>query len=159
MRESLTRRAVLAGTTAGAALLAVASRAAAQAVRIDDPPPGKASVVFFRKGAYFGGPIGYIVREGTRELGLLASGTYFIADVDPGLHTFTVHAERHSDMQLVVEAGEIYYVHFELDLGVVLYQPTLEPTDQRLFDEQSPRLRPSEPLPPAPATTMPTAKP
>ena len=36
-----------------------------------------------------------------------------------------------------VEADEIYYVRFELDSGWVLYQPSLVPTEQRVFDEIS----------------------
>lgn len=148
----LTRRTVLAGT-AGAALVAAAGGATAGAVQIGEPPSGKAYVVFFRKAEYAGGAISYIVREGKAELGRLSAGSYFIATVDPGLHTYTVHAERHSDMQLIVEAGETYYVRYELDVGVILYQPTLEPSEQRLFDEASPKLHLSDPLPPTGAST------
>ncbi len=142
--RKLRRRAVL------ALFPAVASAAIAgqpsQPVRLDDPPAGKALIVFFRKWEYFGVAVSYIVREGHAEIGRLSAGTYFVAVVDPGLHTYTVHAERHNDMQIVAEAGEIYYVRYAMDVGIVLYQPTLEPTEQREFDQASAHLKLSPPL-------------
>lgn len=148
------RRALLALATATAAgALAPAVRAQTQPVQIDDPPPGKALIVFFRKWEYPDAAISYIVREGKAELGLLSAGSYFTAVVDPGLHTYTVHAERQNDMQIVAEAGETYYARFELDIGVILYQPTLVPAEQRLFDAVSMHLSRSRPLTPDPAAT------
>jgi hypothetical protein len=144
------RRALLLLAAATAASgLAPAAWAEGQPVQLDDPPPGKALIVFFRKWEYPDSAISYIVREGKAELGRLSAGSYFTAAVDPGLHTYTVHAERRNDMQIVAEAGETYYVRFELDIGVVLYQPTLVPAEQRLFDAISARLSRSEPLAPA----------
>lgn len=128
------------------ALLTATSVQAGQPVQIPDPPQGKALIVFYRRWAYPAAVISYIVREGQTELGRLSVGSYFVATVDPGLHTYTVHAERHNNMQIVAEAGEIYYVRFELDVGVVLWQPDLTPSDQRLFDAESPRLHLSEPV-------------
>ena len=87
----------------------------------------------------------YAVRDGQTILGMLGPGTYFVAIVEPGLHTYSMRAERRNDMQIEVEAGEIYYVRFELETGWILYQPTLAPSEQRLFDEVSARLRPSAP--------------
>jgi hypothetical protein len=145
--KSPTRRGILIGAALAAALAPVVeAETLASPVRIDDPPPGKALIVFFRKSEYAGGAISYIVREGQTELGRLSAGSYFVAAVDPGLHTYATHAERRDDMQIQVEAGEIYYVCFELDVGIILYQPTLMPTEEWLFDEQSPRLRLSKPL-------------
>lgn len=145
MAGATTRRGFLASA---AAITAAGSALAGQPVQIGDPPPGKAFIVFYRKWEYFGVVIGYIVREGHTEIGRLDAGTYFIATVDPGLHTYTVHAERHNDMQITVEAGEIYYVRYEMDIGVVLYQPTLEPSEQRLFDAMSSKLKLSAPVNP-----------
>ncbi|HEY7901620.1 MAG TPA: DUF2846 domain-containing protein [Caulobacteraceae bacterium] len=125
---------VLAGTT-----LAFDARAApaAQPIDVGDPPPGKALIVFYRKRDYPGSANTYAVREGVAQLGDLGIGTYFVVAVDPGLHTFNVHAERRSDMQLEVEAGETYFVRFVLETGWLLYQPTLEPSEKRLFDQTS----------------------
>ena len=81
-----------------------------------------------------------LLREDKAELGMLSAGSYFTAVVDPGLHTYTVHAERRNDMQIRVEAGETYYVRFELDIGVILYQPTLTPSEEWRFDQVSDKL-------------------
>ena len=143
-----TRRFFFAASGAVLASLGSGSALAQQVVRIDNPPPGKAAIVFYRRSIYAGGAISYMVREGKTDIGVLESGGYFVALVDPGWHTYTVHAERHSDMQIQVEDGEIYYVRFELDLGVVLYQPTLTPAQQWQFDQASPRLHRTEPAPP-----------
>ena len=143
-----TRRAVLTVACAGILAPAAAAETPDTPVRIGDPPSGKAFIVFFRKWEYPGAAISYIVREGQTELGRLSAGSYFVATVDPGLHTYVTHAERRDDMQIQVEADEIYYVCFELEVGLLLYQPTLAPTEQRLFDELSPRLHLSKPLAP-----------
>ena len=114
-------------------------------MHIDDPPPGRALIVFYRTWAYPAAANNYAVRDGQTTLGMLSPGTYFVAIVEPGLHTYSMRAERRNDMQIEVEAGEIYYVRFELDTGWFLYQPTLAPSEQRLFDEASAKLRLSEP--------------
>jgi hypothetical protein len=141
-----TRRAVLALGAGAIAIAGLAEAAPSPTVQIDDPPPGKAVIVFYRKWLYPAALDSYIVREGKTALGRLSAGTYFVSVADPGLHTYTVHSERHEGMQLVVEAGEIYYVRFELETGFILYQPTLVPAEQRQFDESSGHLRLSFPL-------------
>jgi len=129
------------------AAVAVASEAAAgQPVQIGDPPPGRALIVFYRTWEYPAAALSYIVREGQTKLGMLSPGSYFIATVQPGLHTYAVRAERRDNMQIVAEADEVYYVRFELETGWLLYQPTLTPVEQRLFDQSSKSLKLSEPL-------------
>ncbi|MFI4934778.1 MAG: DUF2846 domain-containing protein [Caulobacterales bacterium] len=136
-----------------AAVLAPGAAPAARApVRVDEPAPGKATVVFYRKWSYAAGGLSFIVREGTAELGRLSPGSYFVATVEPGLHTYTVHSERHDNMQLQVDAGEIYYVRFELEIGVLLYQPSLTPAQEWQFIQESPKLHLSKPLAGAAAT-------
>ena len=135
---------------AAAAVIAVAPVASAETgakpVQIGNPPPGKALIVFYRKWLYPAAANSYTVREGKTELGRLDPGSYFVAVVEPGLHTYSTRAERRNDMQIEVEADEIYYVRFELDTGWILYQPTLAPSEQRLFDELSARLKRTEAL-------------
>lgn len=130
-----------------AALLALDARAktSPRPVEIGDPPAGKALIVFYRTWKYPAAANSYTVREGQTPIGVLSAGSYFVAVVEPGLHTYSMRAERRDDMQIEVEAGEIYYVRFELDTGWLLYQPTLAPSEQRLFDEVSAKLRLSEP--------------
>ncbi len=106
-------------------------------------------IVFYRKWAYPALALGYTVREGRDAIGELDPGTFFFVVVDPGLHSYYVRGEHRDTMQIEVEAGETYYVRFELDTGWLLYQPTLTPSEQRLFDQASPHLKPSMPAPPA----------
>ncbi len=143
MSKSLSRRVLLG--LAGAAL-AFGGRALTptQTIQIGEPPPGKALIVFYRKRDYPGSAISYAVREGDSKIGVLEIGTYFLVTADPGLHTYSMRSERRSDMQIRVEAGEVYYVRFALETGWVLYQPTLEPSEQRLFDQTSVHLRRSD---------------
>jgi hypothetical protein len=144
-----TRRSLL---TAGASLAASwppLSAAASPPIRIPDPPPGQATVVFYRKWEWPAAADSYMVHDGVQDIGRLGAGTYFVTNATPGLHTYWVRAERRRDMQLQVDADETYYVRFELDLGIVLYQPTLTPSEQRLFDQSSAHLKLAAPLQPA----------
>lgn len=139
-------------TVLTAALASTLYAAPRPPIDIPDPPAGKALIVFYRKWYYPGAAVSFTVREGKVELGVLGAGTYFTVVAEPGLHTYTMRAERHSDMQLVVEADETYYVRFDLDTGVFLYQPTLSPTQQWQFLQQSGGLKPSRPLAPSDVT-------
>lgn len=143
------RRTLLAGASASLTLALTPARGAPRAV-IDDPPPGKAQIVFYRRLAFAAAAVTYRVREGATDIGDLNIGTYFVVPVDPGLHTYTVHAERHREMQIVAEAGETYFVRFELDTGFLLWQPVLTPSEERLFDEISGGLKRSKPISPSP---------
>jgi hypothetical protein len=127
--------------------------AASDPIRIPDPPPGQAIVVFYRKWEWPAAADSYMVHDGVRDIGRLGAGTYFVTTAAPGLHTYWVRAERRRDMQLQVDADETYYVRFELDLGIMLYQPTLTPSEQRLFDQSSAHLKLAGPLKPAVASS------
>ena len=91
------------------------------------------------------------VREGTTDIGDLSGGAYFVIYADPGLHTYTVRAERHSYMQLQVDPDETYYVSCDLGTGWILYQPSLTPIGQWRFDQVSNNLHYVQPLVPGPA--------
>jgi hypothetical protein len=151
--------AILAAAPVAATPCAALAEATRAPVRIENPPPGKAIVVFYRTWLYPASAISYTVREGKQELGRLSPGTYFFITVEPGLHTYTTRAEKHDDMQIEVEADEIYYVRFELGTGWLLYQPGLTPAEQRTFDEVSAKLRRTEPLAPAEAPPPASASP
>lgn len=158
-----TRRSLV-GLAGAAALAGVGAPAwgeppPATSVDIGFPPPGKALVVFFRTWEYFAAAISYMVREGPTDIGLLGPGQYFVAVVEPGLHTFSVRAERRSDMQLIVEADEIYYVKYELETGVILYQPTLTPTDAWRFQANASSLKRHDPAAAAPKAQLPPTSP
>ena len=51
--------------------------------KVGAPPDGKGQVVFFRPRKFTGSMISFMVREGTKELGKLGSGNWFVAVLDP----------------------------------------------------------------------------
>ena len=114
-------------------------------VRIDEPPPGKAVIVFFRKGQFADILVGLSVKEGKTKLGPLDYDTYLVLTVEPGLHTYTVGYSS-LPMQIVVEPGEIYYVRCTPDNDIVSEgQPSITPAEERQFDDVSWRLKPAVP--------------
>jgi hypothetical protein len=113
---------------------------------IGTPQEGKALVVFFRPSKFIGAAIGFIVREGTVELGKLRSGNYFTASVEPGKHTYVVHSEAKDLTDIEVEAGETYFLSGSVTLGFVAGRPNLSPSDAAAFEAALPKLKKSAPL-------------
>jgi len=107
---------------------------------------GKARMVFFRPSKFAGGAIGFIVREGEQELGKLRSGNYFILNVEPGKHTFTVHSEATDNTTLEVEAGATYFLAGSISMGFLAGHPHLNAADVAAFEAALPKLEPSKPL-------------
>lgn len=113
---------------------------------IGTPPAGKALVVFFREHKFAGSAIRYKVREGETELGKLSSGTYFVAAVDPGQHTYVVHSEAKDITNIEAEAGETYFLIGTVTMGFMAGHPNLSPSDATAFEAALPKLKPSKPL-------------
>lgn len=136
------------------AVLAALSSAAAQAAGLDPavvekigpPAEGKAQVVFFRPAKFTGAAMGYIVREGTTELGKLRNGKYFVASVEPGAHTYTVHSEAKDNLNLEVEAGETYFVTSSVSMGLMVGHPNLSPATAEDFQKVMAKLEKAKPL-------------
>jgi hypothetical protein len=116
---------------------AAATPAAASSPSADIPPPpaGAATVVFFRPWKFVGGGIGFIVREGTAELGKLRAGKYFVLQVAPGKHTYTVHSEATDNLTIDADAGETYFIEGEIGVGVLVGHPHIKPSEKAAFDE------------------------
>ena len=104
-------------------------------------PADKGQIVFFRPSKFAGGAIGFKVREGETELGKLRSGKYFIALVEPGTHSYTVHSEAKDVLTMEVEAGETYYVQGTITMGLMAGRPNLSPSDQATFDGMAAKLK------------------
>lgn len=102
---------------------------------IPPPPPGAATIVFFRPWKFVGGGVGFIVREGTAELGKLRAGKYFVLQVAPGKHTYTVHSEATDNLTIDADAGETYYIEGEIGVGVLVGHPHIKPSEKAAFDE------------------------
>ena len=105
---------------------------------------GKGQIVFFRPSKFAGGAIGFKVREGDNELGKLRSGKYFVANVEPGTHSYVVHSETKDVLTMEVEAGETYYVQGTITMGFMAGRPNLSPSDQATFDGMSGKLKLAE---------------
>ena len=97
--------------------------------------------MFFRDSKFVAAMMSFMVREGQTELGKLSNGSYFVAAVDPGTHTYTVHSEAQDNLTLEVEAGETYYVTGSISMGFMAGHPHLTPSDEATFDPMQPKLK------------------
>jgi hypothetical protein len=98
------------------------------------PAAGKARVVFFRPSKFAGGAVKFKVREGETELGQLASGRWFVRDMEPGEHAFTVHSEAKDVTNAELEAGQTYFFNGSISMGVMVGHPNLSPSDAAAFE-------------------------
>ncbi|MBS0613697.1 MAG: DUF2846 domain-containing protein, partial [Proteobacteria bacterium] len=120
--------------------------AAPAAAAIAVPEQGKGMVVFYRPSGFAGAAIGFIVREGTTELGKLRSGKYFVLQVAPGKHTYVVHSEAKDELTIDVDAGETYYIEGEVGMGILVGHPHIKPSDKNGFDAAKSKMKQVSPL-------------
>lgn len=123
---------------------AAAETPQAQSGRFGVVPEGKGRIVFFRPSKFTGAAIGFKVREGETELGKLRNGRYFVADVEPGTHEYTVHSEAKDVLTMEVEAGETYYVQGTITMGFMAGRPNLSPSDEATFEGMADKLKAAE---------------
>lgn len=126
----------------------VAAATTPSAPQLGAPASGKGQVVFFRKSAFQGMIIRCTVREDGALVGGLPNGSYFIRDLEPGLHTFTAATEAKDTLRLEVEAGEVYYNRCSIAMGIMAGRPNLAPSDKAAFDKDGAKLK-LQPLPAA----------
>jgi len=143
--------AVLSYASAGADEAPAAAQAAAPAASAAPAATAaaadsQATIVFFRPSHFAGGAIGFIVREGTAELGKLRSGTYFVAHVAPGAHQYVVHSEAKDTLSMEVEAGQTYYVIGSISVGFLAGRPNIAPSDAAAYEAVKAKLKESDPL-------------
>ena len=101
---------------------------------IGAPEPGKAQVVFFRAKKFTGAAAKFIVREGDTEYGRLVSGVYFVRNLEPGRHVFTVHTENKDVTTVELEAGETYFLEGSTSMGAFVGHANLGPSDATTFE-------------------------
>lgn len=106
-----------------------------QTGHVAPPAAGKSQVVFFRTGAYVGAGTWFKVRENGAELGKLSNEAYFVAVLNPGPHTFTSTTENKTTLRMELDPGETYYVRGTLQMGVLMGEPNLAPSDEVLFEK------------------------
>ena len=127
-------------------VMALVLAAASQPVRADDPPApaadaSKGTIIFFRPSKFIGAAMGFKVREGDVELGRLRNGKYFVIQVEPGTHSYTVHSEAKDVITLEVEAGETYYVKGSIGVGILAGRPNLSPSTAAEFEAAKPKMK------------------
>lgn len=156
----------------------LAADAAKTPAQLPPPPAGKGEVVFYRKPLFSLVPFNWIAREGKTEICEMEAGTYCIAIVDPGTHTYEVHSEAKNDLTIEVDDGETYYILGGISMGLVVNHPNISPAQKIDFDALSyklksippmaaasgqaptapaPAVAPAAPAAPAPAAAAPTA--
>ncbi len=118
-------------------------------VQLPPPAPGKGQVVFYRKPMVSLIPFNWIAREGKTEICEMVAGTYCVAVVDPGRHTYEVHSESKNDLTLEVDAGETYYVIGGISMGLIVNRPNISPAQKAQFDALSAKLKSKAPFPAA----------
>lgn len=141
-----------AGSVALADTPAAKPDAAAPApVQLPPPAAGKGQVVFYRKPLFSLVPFNWIVREGTTEVCEMVAGTYCVASVDPGTHTYEVHSEVKNDLTLEVDSGETYYVIGGISMGLIVNHPNISPAQKAQFDAISFKLKAKDSIAGAPS--------
>ena len=125
---------------------AAPAAAAPAADSVPVPEQGKGMVVFYRPSGFAGAAIGFIVREGTTELGKLRSGKYFVLQVAPGKHTYVVHSEAKDELTIDVDAGETYYIEGEVGMGILVGHPHIKPSDKSGFEAAKGKMKQVSPL-------------
>lgn len=136
--------------SAAAANPAAAPRAPAP-VQLPAPPPGKGQIVFYRKPMLALIPFNWIVREDKTEICEMVAGTYCVATVDPGTHTYAVHSEVTNKLTLEIDAGETYYVIGGISMGLIVNHPNISPARKVDFDSISAKLKEKAPIAANPA--------
>jgi hypothetical protein len=123
-----------------------ATPAAAPSAAAAPANAGTGTVIFFRPKRFAGSAIGFIVREGTTELGKLRNGNYFSIQAPAGVHHYVVHSEAKDELTVEVEAGETYYVVGAVGVGFLAGRPNIAPSDAATYEAAKDKLSPSKPL-------------
>ena len=109
-----------------------APEAAAAAITLPTPKPGKGQVVFFRPSA-MGFAIKCTVRENGAMVGRVGAGTYYVVDAEPGLHNFTAKSEATDTVAVQVEPDETSFVKCNIAMGLMVGRPNLSPATEAEF--------------------------
>lgn len=78
---------------------------------------GKSSVYLYRN-EHFGGAIKITVSVNDKMIGQTAPYTYYLLQLEPGIHKFTCFAENTESMTLKTEPDQNYFVRQEVKLGL-----------------------------------------
>ena len=124
------------------------------ALGVVPPPEGKGQVVFFRPSSLRGAVIWFMVKENGAPLGKLTNGAYFVQVADPGPHTYTGATENKNVLRMEVDAGETYYVRGSIQMGLLIGEADMTPSDQTAFEKAFKKMHLAKPV--GPETAPPT---
>jgi hypothetical protein len=108
------------------------SKPPAAPIAIPPPPHGKGEIVFFRTG-FMGALISCAVSENGQKVSSLPPGSYFIAVVEPGKHTYSVSSEATDTLNVEVEPDEVQYASCHIKMGIMAGRPVLNPATAEAF--------------------------
>ena len=94
------------------------------------PDDGKALVYIVRP-SMMGALIHMKVRCDSVPIGSTSAGNYVYAMLEPGKHTLTSHAENLATLDIVVEAGKVYYIRQRSEMGALYAETDLELVDEK----------------------------
>jgi hypothetical protein len=103
--------------------------------------------VFFRNRSLSGAAVWYTVKENGRKLGDLSNGAFFALPAEPGLHVFTAATENKDTLRLEVESGETYYVRGTVQMGLLMGEASISPSDEDSFEKVFKHLHPAKTWP------------
>ena len=89
---------------------------------------GKANIYLYRN-ENLGGAVAMKVSLNGKEAGATGRATYFLWEVDPGIYQITSESENTSNVRIVAEPGESYYVWQEVKWGLVVARNALHVVD------------------------------
>jgi hypothetical protein len=113
----------------GCASVPMASDAEDGAAKTFAVKPDRANVYVYRNET-FGAAIPMTVSINGRVAGQTGPQTYFMWEVEPGLHEIGSHAETVSTIQLNAQPGKSYYVWQEVKMGVFMARSLLQQVDE-----------------------------
>ena len=90
--------------------------------------------------------MGFIVREGDKELGKLRNGKYFVIYIAPGKHVYVVRSESKDALTIDADAGETYYMQGSIGMGFMVGRPNLAPSKQAAFEAVKAKLQEVPPM-------------
>jgi hypothetical protein len=133
--------------------------AAASAGALPSPPPGKALVVFFRPAHFQGAFTWYKIRENGVSLGKMWGGKYIVQLAEPGPHTYTAATESRNTLHIELDDGETYYIRCSVQMGLLIDEPDMSPSDKATFEKESKHLRPASKTSPTDERAAPASPP
>lgn len=114
--KTLTRRQMMATTTAALAAAVFAPGAALANTTIPDPKPGMGQIVFYRGGSTAGNAVRFTIEDANgKTVANLHRGSVDVVDVPPGDNFFRVPEANNTEGTITVKAGQTLFIRCYLN--------------------------------------------